>query len=113
MSKWTKIVGSVWCSSYYGQTKEHLQQMIYKIMEEAPDVTGSEGNARRFATIINPYLVTNDENYTEFVITTCGELRDRTLEETNIEYARFLIYLNNLSSIYIKDETHHIDNKEK
>lgn len=87
MSYWTKINARIELS-----VSDDIDVFMESLTQEAPKITGSEGNAR-IIILLNRY----DEPFSEITIKIFGNLRDRTKEDTEIEYNELIQWLNNNS----------------
>lgn len=83
MSDWTKINARIELS-----ISDDIDVFMESLTQEAPKITGSEGNAR----II---VLTNSNRvpFSEITIKIYGNLRDRTQEDTEIEYNELINWL--------------------
>ena len=122
MSYWTQINASFYVDTETEETRENLKKYIENILENAPEITGSEGSASYYINILNGHNIwanrdcskceyktdkidflngcENLDKCQEVEYQTCanivliGDLRDRFLEQTRQEYKEFKKYIN-------------------
>lgn len=83
MSDWTKINARIELS-----ISDDIDVFMESLTQEAPKITGSEGNAR-IIVLTN----SNSAPFSEITIIIYGNLRDRTQEDTEIEYNELINWL--------------------
>lgn len=98
MSLWTHVVGAIH-ANFYAESTEEAWDNALLILKDAPKVTGSEGDMQTFVHPLDGY---NNSEYnngedrqwqTCMVVSLVGDLRDRTIEQTNQELKAFLDYV--------------------
>lgn len=98
MSLWTHVVGAIH-ANFYAESTEEAWDNALLILKEAPKVTGSDGNMQTFVHPLDGY---NNSEYNDgegrhwqtcMVVSLVGDLRDRTIEQTNQELKTFLDYV--------------------
>ena len=93
MSFWTHIVASIDVDTCI--ECDTLKSDVAKMLEAAPKITGSEGDADVFVNVLSGYNVFSWRNgnhrqyQTRVVITVVGDLRDRMRERTTKEWRAF------------------------
>lgn len=129
MSIWTQIVSSIDVETYITDTK--IKEKIEKLLENAPKITGSEGNADIFVNILSGHnfwtncdcshceyyhereCTKEDNNYeckeaeyqTRALISIVGSLRDKEKEKTQQEYRDFIRFLKKDCGFFIRNKT--------
>ena len=117
MSYWTHIIAAIDVETWI--TDNGIKGRVEKMLENAPKITGSEGNADVFVSVLSggnffiscdcercefsrgETCINEDESYecpnaeyqTRVAITITGSLRDREKSETLSEYNDFIKFL--------------------
>ena len=139
MSMWTHVIGAIHIDTCKILDMEELDEKLQEMIKKAPAITGSEDNCQIDITIENGnnIFLSHDcrrcqygpeelceeppENYkclsgryqTQAIVTLCGDLRDRRIDDTAAEVNAFVDWIEenfeirNLS-IKIEDETEEI-----
>ena len=98
MSLWTHITGAIYVNMY-SQSNEQTLNHARHMLANAPKVTGSEGDMQTYVNILSGYNHVDFDNDTKrkwqtgVIISLVGDLRDRTIEQTNQELKAFLDYI--------------------
>lgn len=88
MSRWTHIVAAIDVDTFIAS--KTIKSDVEKLLEDAPEITGSEGPADVFVNVLHGYNVYASEDYqTRVVITVIGDLRDKTGKATEKEWIEF------------------------
>jgi hypothetical protein len=103
MSQWTHVRGVIEVKTW--AWSKRTKSIVQKILDSAPQITGSECNCDMFVNLpsghncgegaydkkLDEYVT--KEYQTTALITIRGDLRDRSMEQTEAEYRAFLAYL--------------------
>ena len=100
MSNWTHIYAIVKIEQIFSFSKELItdfRENVINLLENAPNITGSEGNASvdiiKFTKTVWNYDKQDDENNVNCVyLAIIGDLRDREINQTTKEYNDFVNY---------------------
>lgn len=98
MSLWTHVTGAIYVNMYT-QSNEQTLNHARHMLDNAPKVTGSEGDMQTYVNLLSGYSYVEFDNgvkrkwQTGVVISLVGDLRDRTIEKTNQELEAFLDYI--------------------
>lgn len=93
MSNWTHVKGKI---TLKVESKGWSDSPIYRIIADAPKITGSEGSAVFTIRPLSQFAINEgNNNYHEAEIIIEGSLRDRSLDETCEEIVNFVKYLKN------------------
>ncbi len=93
MSYWTHITACIYLETDI--ESHNIKDIVEKKLQDAPKITGSEGNADVFVTPLSGHnLWTSEGEYqTSVCIAIIGDLRDRFKKETQAEYMKFRKWL--------------------
>ena len=93
MSNWTHIVGSLYIET--NKMKKNIKEYVIQELDNAPKITGSERNADIFINELSGSNVwcDNKEYQTCVCISIIGDLRDRSLGQTEEEYVEFIDFI--------------------
>jgi hypothetical protein len=101
---WTHIVATIDLNTH--KESDDLASYVREKLENAPRITGSEGDADIFVNVLPGYNVScyangqHREYQTRVVITVLGDLRDRMRDTTKAEWMAFKKFVDkNLGSI--------------
>lgn len=98
MSLWTHVTGAIYVNMY-SQSNEQTLNYARHMLNNAPKVTGSEGDMQIYVNLLSGYNHSEFDNGTNrrwqtgVIISLVGDLRDRTIEKTNQELKAFLNYI--------------------
>lgn len=98
MSLWTHVTGAIYVNMYT-QSNEQTLNHARHMLNNAPKVTGSEGDMQTHVNLLNGYNYVEFDNgvkrkwQTGVIISLVGNLRDRTIEKANQELKVFLDYI--------------------
>lgn len=98
MSLWTHVTGAIYVNMYT-QSNEQTLNHARHMLDNAPKVTGSEGDMQTYVNLLSGYSYVEFDNgvkrkwQTGVIISLVGDLRDRTIEKTNQELKVFLDYI--------------------
>lgn len=97
MSSWTHILGAIKVDGCYLTKKANIKH-IESVIKNAPKVTGSEMDMSvifQNSGISNMSICAKSikRYYTQYIITIYGNLRDRSLKQTQKELFEFMDYL--------------------
>ncbi len=107
MSMWTHIVASIDVDTF--KESHTIKEDVEKMLENAPKITGSEGPADVFVNVLSGYTIRTykddktDEFQTRVVITVIGDLRDRTIDQTEKEWNEFKDFIGVEPEFYSDD----------
>ena len=107
MSMWTHIVASIDVDTF--KESHTIKEDVEKMLENAPKITGSERPADVFVNVLSGYTISTYENdkhekfQTRVVITVIGDLRDRTVDQTEKEWKQFKDFIGVEPEFYSDD----------
>lgn len=92
MSVWTSIIAEIRIKDFRAYDDKDVSAFFDLVINDSPKITGSEEDARIFIRINN-----TPKQTCEITLRVIGNLRDRSQEDTEQEFNKFLDWLSDKS----------------